>query len=117
VVSTGDLMLPGPDALQAGECYFDISFHEDDDRYPCIETWVYVGTKTVPARRNRPATAEYYFQSVESYLTNGDLLQRPASRWPKKNGVAVMNGDVVTGMFDLDGLAKALSRLARAQPK
>jgi hypothetical protein len=105
-ISLGDLMLHGVDELSVGECYFDLFWHErDDDRYPCIETRVYVGMDTQRGKR------EYYFQEVESYLRWGNLLQRAPSRRPKAHGLVFMAEDVVLHMLDLRGLAGALTRL------
>jgi hypothetical protein len=103
MVSLGDLMLPGPHVLKEGECYFDLAFHEREFRFPCVDSYVYIGTERL----------KFYFQDVESYLRYGNLLKRPSSRWPKKHGVVRMAADVVDHMFDLRGVAEALARLAQ----
>jgi len=54
---------------------------------------------------------EYYFQEVESYLRWGNMLQRAPSRRPKAHGLVLMAEDVVLHMFDLHGIAGALTRL------
>jgi len=112
-------MLTGPQELREGECYFEIFFHEEDDRYPCVETYVFVGSKTRPRRswdrEPRPLSSlqDWYFQDVESYLKHGNVLKRSPSRWPKRHGLVIIAADAVEGMFDLRGLAEALGRLGR----
>ena len=99
-----DLMLAGSHVLREGECYFDLLFdqRDDDGKFPCVETYIYVGTDK----------SECCFQTVESYLKYGNLLKRPSSRWPKKNtGFVVTAPDYVAGMFDIHGLAAARARL------
>ena len=99
-------MLKGPHQLKEGRCYFSLEFCEQEMRFPCVQTYVYIG-KNLKNRKGE----KWYFQDAESYVTRGG-----ASSFPKAARAAlVMAGeDAVNHMFDLAGLAEALARLAAA---
>jgi hypothetical protein len=78
MVQTDDLVIRGPDVLKEGECYFQVvySMNDDDGRYPCIETYVYVfSCGPLPDGRRRPDSSSWTVTSSAACSTFPD--------WPK----------------------------------
>jgi hypothetical protein len=101
-----EFMVQGPEELNEGECYFEISFCDTQSEIPCVETWIYVGKNLL--KSDGPTDNRWYFQDPESYVQHGNFVDLAKEI---EHDVVAADLDAVRGFYCFGGLREALATL------
>lgn len=90
-------------SLVIGNCYFLVSYFDQEMRFPDIETYVFVGINLLEGKAE--GGSYWYFQDAESYVEQGIFTQIE-----DKTSREVMRADKdgLEMFFDYDGLFDVL---------
>lgn len=85
--------------LITGNCYFMVSYFDQEMRFPDIESYIYVGTNLLES--DEADNPYWYFQDAESYVEQGVFTQIEDKTSRK---LVRADEDALEMFFDYDGL-------------
>jgi hypothetical protein len=100
-----------PGKLVVGGVYFTIDYFDDALRLPCLQSYVYLGHGLLPG-----GTADdHYFQTVESYFSQGNWRDfAPDARGVLNENAVIIYGSENLGLVsEVDELIEALKTWSR----
>ncbi len=95
--------------LIVGKHYFSFWYLDESSEKPEIKTYVFIGKNVLEARE----TDEYYFQTVESYYGDGNILDLPKDKRPEgyEGNILLVSEKNLEVISDIDGLLQELKNL------
>lgn len=95
-----------PDNLVVGKHYFSFWYLNESSDKPEIKTYVYIGKNMLETRE----TDEHYFQTVESYYEDGNILNLPKDKRPEgyEDNILLVNEQNLEVISDINGLLHEL---------